>query len=80
MCHCQVSKEAVGVNYLIDFESYFAAELEALRAFEHDGLVEIGIDWICVTPRGRLLVGAICNVFDRYLGAGNAAGSHPCPT
>jgi oxygen-independent coproporphyrinogen-3 oxidase len=79
MCHFQVSKEAVGVNYLIDFESYFAAELEALRALEQEGLVEIGADWICVTPRGRLLVCVICRVFDRYCSAGNAAASHPCP-
>ena len=39
-------------------------ELERLAA---DGLVEIDDDWIHVTPRGRLLVRAVCMVFDRYL-------------
>ena len=69
LCRFEVSKEAVGINYLLDFDRYFAAELGALRAFEHDGLVEIGADWIGVTPRGRLLVCAICKVFDRYCDA-----------
>ena len=66
LCHFEVSKEAVGINYLIDFDRYFAAELEALRAFQQHGLIEMEPDWICVTPRGRLLVSTICMAFDRY--------------
>jgi len=66
-CHFQVSIEAIEIAHLIDFEAYFAAELADLRALEADGLVEIGPEWIVVTPRGRLLVRAVCMVFDRYL-------------
>jgi oxygen-independent coproporphyrinogen-3 oxidase len=40
-----------------------------LKPFADDGLVELGPDWITVTPKGRLLVRAVCMVFDRYLRA-----------
>jgi oxygen-independent coproporphyrinogen III oxidase len=59
--------EAIGIGYLIDFRSYFAAELEALKPFAADGLVELDNDWITITARGRLLVRSVCMVFDRYL-------------
>ena len=32
-------------------------------------MVELDGDWINVTPRGRLLVRAVCMVVDRYLRA-----------
>lgn len=66
-CHFTVSKESISIAYLIDFDRYFAAELEDLQRLAADGLVEIDCDWINVTPRGRLLVRAVCMVFDRYL-------------
>ena len=31
------------------------------------GLLTLDPDWIGITPRGRLLVRAVCMVFDRYL-------------
>ena len=31
--------------------------------------MEVDRDWIHVTPRGRLLVRAVCMVFDKYLRA-----------
>jgi oxygen-independent coproporphyrinogen-3 oxidase len=67
VCHFRVSIESIEDAYLIDFGSAFAAELADLRRLERDGLVELGPDWIVVTPRGRLLVRAVCMVFDRYL-------------
>jgi oxygen-independent coproporphyrinogen-3 oxidase len=47
--------------------SYFAPEMKDLEALERDGLVELGGDEVRVTPAGRLLVRAVCMVFDRYL-------------
>jgi oxygen-independent coproporphyrinogen-3 oxidase len=67
MCQFRVSVEAIELAYLLRFREYFAAELADLSRFEDDGLVELGPEWITVTPRGRLLVRAICMVFDRYL-------------
>jgi oxygen-independent coproporphyrinogen III oxidase len=66
-CHFRVSIESIELAYLIDFRKYFAAELADLRRLAREGLVELDSDWIIVTPRGRLLVRAVCMVFDRYL-------------
>jgi oxygen-independent coproporphyrinogen-3 oxidase len=67
MCHFRVSIESIELAHLVEFNTYFAAELEALRPLADDGLVELGSDWIVVTPKGRLLVRAVAMVFDRYL-------------
>src|SRR6476646_7059509 len=66
-CHFRVSIESIELSYLIDFRKYFARELPDLHRLERDGLVELSPDWIVVTPKGRLLVRAVCMVFDRYL-------------
>jgi oxygen-independent coproporphyrinogen-3 oxidase len=71
-CHFEVSKEAISIAHLIDFEDYFAAELEQLKEMERESLVSVDDEWISVTPQGRLLVRAVCMVFDRYLRAGRA--------
>ncbi len=67
MCQFALSKESVEVAYLVDFDRYFAAELEELRDFAALGLVTIEDGWITITPKGRLLVRGLCMVFDRYL-------------
>ena len=66
-CHFRLSIESIELSYLIDFRKHFAAELADLRRLARDGLVELDADWITVTPRGRLLVRAVCMAFDRYL-------------
>ncbi|MDW8469778.1 MAG: hypothetical protein RML56_13240 [Burkholderiales bacterium] len=67
ICNFRLSIEAIELAWLVDFRRYFASELADLAAMEADGLVELQPDWIVVTPRGRLLVRAVCAVFDRYL-------------
>ena len=62
--------------YMIDFDTYFAPELARLEALQADGLVELDGDWIQVTPRGRLLVRAVCMVFDKYLRAAQQRASY----
>ena len=66
-CNFSVSLESIELSWLIDFRKYFAAEMDDLRRLAEDGLVEMKPDWIVVTPKGRLLVRAVCMVFDRYL-------------
>jgi oxygen-independent coproporphyrinogen-3 oxidase len=66
-CRFEVSKEAIEIAHLIDFDRYFATELRMLDRLERDGLVEMDDEFIYVTPRGRLLVRSVCMVFDRYL-------------
>ncbi len=67
MCHFELSIESVEIAHLIDFKSYFAAELADLRELEKGGLLTIDDQWISVQPRGRLLVRGIAMAFDRYL-------------
>ena len=67
MCHFRVSMESIELAYLVDFGSYFAAELAELRKLADEGLVELQPDWIVVTPRGRLLVRIVAMAFDRHL-------------
>jgi oxygen-independent coproporphyrinogen-3 oxidase len=67
MCQFALSIESIEIAYLIDFKRYFAEELAVLAEYARSGLVEINDEWITVTPRGRLVVRAICMVFDRYL-------------
>jgi oxygen-independent coproporphyrinogen-3 oxidase len=66
-CQFRVSIESLELSYLIDFRKYFSEEMKDLRRLADDGLVELEPDWIVVTPKGRLLVRAICMPFDRYL-------------
>ncbi len=66
-CQFTLAKEAIELAWLLDFDDYFAAEFEDLRALEADGLVELESGWIHVTAKGRPLVRAVCMVFDRYL-------------
>jgi oxygen-independent coproporphyrinogen-3 oxidase len=75
-CHFCLSIESIELSYLVDFRKYFAAEMADLRKLQADGLVELEADWISVTPKGRLLVRAVCMVFDRYLRERQAGASY----
>lgn len=67
ICNFRVSIEAIELAWLVDFRRSFGAEMQELGRLEQDGLVDIQPEWIVVTPRGRLLVRAVCAVFDKYL-------------
>lgn len=67
MCSFEVSIEAIEINHLVDFKRYFAPELQELRELQAMGLVEVDDEWITVTPRGRLMVRAVCMTFDYHL-------------
>lgn len=69
MCHFELSKEAIEIAHLINFDRYFSAELDELRELEEDGLVSLEDRWINVTPRGRFVIRRICMPFDKYLRA-----------
>ena len=67
MCDFEVSKEAIEVAYLIEFDRYFAAEMGELAELERCGLVRMDGRWISVTPKGRMVIRSVCMVFDKYL-------------
>ena len=67
MCQGELQFEAIDLAYMIDFKTYFADELEALKVYETEGLVEVDNSGIQVTSRGWFFVRAIAMTFDRYL-------------
>lgn len=67
MCQGQVAYESIEVAWLLDFRSYFAAEMERLRDLTREGLVVLDESGIQVTANGWFFVRAIAMVFDRYL-------------
>ena len=75
-CHFALSIESIEDAYLVDFASYFAAEMKDLRRLQDEGLVDVGPEWVTVTPRGRLLVRVVCMVFDRYLREATARANY----
>ena len=75
-CQFRLSKESIAIRYLLDFDRYFAPELEDLARLADDGLVEMDDEWITVTPAGRLLVRAVCMVFDKHLRGARERGRY----
>ncbi|MFN4360858.1 MAG: oxygen-independent coproporphyrinogen III oxidase [Hylemonella sp.] len=69
MCQGELLYESINLAYLIDFRSYFAAEIETLHALQEQGLVTLDAAGIQVTPTGWFFVRAVAMVFDRYLQA-----------
>ena len=69
MCHFDLSFEAVEAAHGIEFRTYFAIELEALREMADAGLLRIEDQGIVVLPPGRMLVRAISMAFDKHLRA-----------
>ncbi len=69
MCQGEVSFEPIELAWLLDFRSYFAAEMEQLRDLAEQGLVALDGSGIQVTASGWFFVRAVAMVFDRYLQA-----------
>ena len=72
MCRFQVEPREIARRHRIDFDDYFADELDRLAELKGDGLVTVTPDRIDVAPTGRLLVRTVAMVFDKYLAAGAA--------
>jgi oxygen-independent coproporphyrinogen III oxidase len=69
MCQGQVVFESIELAWLLDFQRYFAAEMELLQDFRDQGLVTIDATGIQVTAQGWFFVRAVAMLFDRYLQA-----------
>ena len=67
MCQGELLFEPLEQAWLIDFKTYFAAELERLHEMQEQGLVHFGEDGVQVTAMGWYFVRGIAMVFDRYL-------------
>jgi oxygen-independent coproporphyrinogen-3 oxidase len=75
MCHGFVDVGRIEGRHSIEFDGYFAKELEVLQLLQADGLVDLrlgrggGGRRIALTPVGRLLMRNVAMTFDAYLGA-----------
>jgi oxygen-independent coproporphyrinogen III oxidase len=69
MCQGQVLFESIELAWLLDFQEYFASELEALHDLADKGLVVLDEAGIQVTAMGWYFVRGVAMVFDRYLQA-----------
>lgn len=67
MCQGELQFESINLAYLVDFQSYFAKELEALADLSDQGMVTVDSAGIQVTAQGWFFVRAVAMVFDRYL-------------
>lgn len=67
MCQGQVAFESIELAFLIQFKTYFAAEIEKLLKLEEKGLVVLNASGIQVTEMGWFFVRAVAMAFDRYL-------------
>ena len=69
MCQGELQFESIELAHLIDFQDYFAAELDTLRCMQDQGLVTVSDSAIQVTPMGWFFVRGVAMVFDKYLQA-----------
>ncbi|MDP3678145.1 MAG: oxygen-independent coproporphyrinogen III oxidase, partial [Methylotenera sp.] len=67
MCQGSLQYESIELAYMIDFKSYFASELEALKELEDTGMVVLENAGLQVTDFGWFFVRAVAMLFDRYL-------------
>ena len=69
MCQGRVLFGSIELAHLLHFKTSFAAELEALKGLQSQGLVALDDTGIQVTAKGWFFVRAVAMVFDRYLQA-----------
>ena len=67
MCQGALEYEAIELAYMLDFKSYFANEMEALKALEKTDMLVLEEDGLQVTDTGWFFVRAVAMVFDKHL-------------
>ena len=66
-CQFELNFKAIENKFDIEFESYFAKELDDLKDMQKDDLLQFNDNGFTVSSAGRILVRHICMVFDIYL-------------
>src|SRR5256714_3225234 len=67
LCHTVVIKNEISREFGIDFDEYFAPELQRLESPCEDGLVVLSRDEIRATWLGRIFIRNLAMIFDPYL-------------
>jgi oxygen-independent coproporphyrinogen-3 oxidase len=66
-CHFELNFLQIEKQFDIDFQDYFAEEMDQLKGMHDDELITLNENSLEVTDAGRLLIRNICMVFDIYL-------------
>jgi oxygen-independent coproporphyrinogen-3 oxidase len=74
MCRQKVDREAIKSRFNVDFDSYFATEIEHLKPLAADGLVCLSTAGIQITDTGHWFSRQVAAVFDKYLTGGENGG------
>ena len=67
LCHTVVKKAEIANHFSVNFDEYFATELEALQIPRQDGLVILDSNEIRTTWLGRIFIRNLAMIFDPYL-------------
>ncbi|WP_214346890.1 oxygen-independent coproporphyrinogen III oxidase [Pseudomonas congelans] len=67
ICHFTLNFGEIEKAFCIDFRDYFSEAWLQLLGMASDGLITLSDTGLEVRPAGRLLVRAVCMVFDAYL-------------
>ncbi len=67
MCQGSLQYEAIELAYMVDFKTYFSAELEQLKTLQSTDMVILEEGGMQVTDTGWFFVRAVAMIFDRYL-------------
>jgi oxygen-independent coproporphyrinogen III oxidase len=67
LCHTVIVKDEISEKFAIDFDEYFAPELEHLKMPQEDGLVVVTNKEIRTAWLGRIFIRNLAMVFDPYL-------------
>jgi oxygen-independent coproporphyrinogen-3 oxidase len=67
LCHTVIVKDEISRKFAINFDEYFAPELERLKMPQEDGLVVINNKEIRAAWLGRVFIRNLAMVFDPYL-------------
>lgn len=67
MCDLALDKAAFSQAWALDFDTYFAQSLAALKELANDGLLELDPGAVRVTETGRTFLRNIAMAFDAYL-------------
>ena len=67
LCHTVIVKDEISRKFAINFDEYFAPELDRLKMPQEDGLVVINDKEIRTAWLGRIFIRNLAMVFDPYL-------------
>jgi oxygen-independent coproporphyrinogen III oxidase len=67
LCHTVIVKDEISGKFGIDFDEYFAPELNRLKMPQEDGLVVVDSTEIRTSWLGRIFIRNLAMVFDPYL-------------